>query len=345
MEKDRILPDTVLHPRLAHHMGQLVYASLAKSSWAKYQCGWNAFFEYEKASRTSFTWPISREVMRGFAVYCIAEKKLKPSSTQTYISAVVCLHKIKGYPNYDAHDELVSTILKGATNLLMAAPVPWTNKRRVVTLPMLKHIGHKLATSGWSDTTQQCIWSTCLTAFFGSARMGELLAESESAFDPLSTLTWAHVQFRKDDSILLFLRMPKSGAKEGEYIDIFPFEGPCCPVRALERHYALQKSLGFGRPTDPVFTLPSGKYLTSAKLNNILRGLLSDIIDYKKDTVSCHSFRAGIPSTLSRFPELASSEDIKSWGRWSSSCYETYSRLRLDQKRKIFKKISKALRN
>jgi hypothetical protein len=48
-------------------------------------------------------------------------------------------------------------------------------------------------------------------------------------------------------------------------------------------------------------------------------------------------------STLNRFPHLASSEDIKGWGRWDSSCYTKYARLTLDKKRAIFKKITSAL--
>jgi len=338
------LANAALHAHITHQMEQLLYASLAKNSWAKYRSGWRAFFEFEKEAKQTFTWPLQKETVRAFAVYCIVKKKLKPSSVKTYLSALVCLHKVKGYTDYDLKDELVNSILKGANNLLMSAPVPWTNRRRVVTLPLLRHIGHKLAQSGWSEGTKQCIWTACITAFFGSARMGELLPESETAFDPTTTLTWGQVNFREDDSILLFLRMPKSGQKEGEYIDVFTFPGTCCPVRSLHSHLAMQKKLGFGRMSDPVFTLPSGNFLTPTKLNAILKTLLSDIIDYKKDTISCHSFRAGIPSTLSRFPDMASAEDIKSWGRWSSSCYQTYSRLKLDQKREIFRKIAAALR-
>ena len=334
------LPNTVLTPQLAPLMGQLVYA---KNTWSKYQSGWNLFAEYEAASNTTFTWPISNDVMRGFASYCILKRNLKPSSINSYISSIVCLHKLKGFVDYTAKDELVSSLLRGAGNLLMSSEAPPTNRRRVITLPLLKHIGHKLAKSGWSRNTQQTIWACCLTAFFGSAQMGELLPESEHAFDPTSTLTWANVQFREDGSILLFLQMPKSGASEGEYIDIFEFPGTCCPVKALTAQFHMQREAGFGRLSDPVFTFQSGKFLTPNKLNSILRTLLDDMVDYKKDTISGHSFRAGIPSTLARFPDLANSEDIKSWGRWTSSCYETYSRLKLDQKRKIFKKISSCL--
>jgi hypothetical protein len=59
--------------------------------------------------------------------------------------------------------------------------------------------------------------------------------------------------------------------------------------------------------------------------------------------VSCHSFRAGIPSTLSLFPDLASSDMIKGWGRWESDCYTRYTRLQLPQRERIFGYIADAL--
>jgi hypothetical protein len=62
------------------------------------------------------------------------------------------------------------------------------------------------------------------------------------------------------------------------------------------------------------------------------------------DSISCHSFRAGIPSLLSLFPDLATSDMIKGWGRWASDCYSRYTRLQLPQRERIFATIADALR-
>ncbi len=77
--------------------------------------------------------------------------------------------------------------------------------------------------------------------------------------------------------------------------------------------------------------------------HRVLDDLLSDICVKGQNSITCHSFRAGIPSCLSMFPELASCDDIKGWGRWQSDCYEKYTRLKLPQRQKIFGKISAAL--
>ena len=325
-------------------MCQLVHASLAAGTWSKYASGWKAFQDFEAFVSKTFTWPLSKDTLRGFAAFCISHRKLKPASVKTYLSSLVCLHKIKGFANYEVKDGLVEAILRGADNLIMSSPITTINSRRVMTMPLLRHLGHKLSLSGWCTDTQLTIWAAVLIGFFGTARMGELLAQHEHSFDTSSTLTWACVQYRPDNSFLLHIWLPKSGAKEGEFIDIFPFPGhSCCPVKALLSHLQAQKKLGWGRIQDPVFTYPSGKFLTPSGLNAIFKSLLGDICDFERNSISCHSLRAGIPSALSRFPDLMSSDDVKGWGRWSSEAYQRYTRLKIDQKREIFMKISSAL--
>jgi len=95
----------------------------------------------------------------------------------------------------------------------------------------------------------------------------------------------------------------------------------------------------------PVFRFPSGAFLTTAHLNKVLATLLQNECTPGRDSISCHSFRAGIPSTVSMFPELASSDLIKGWGRWKSECYTLYTRLQLPQRANIFSKIAVALRS
>jgi len=329
---------------LLGNLCNLISASLAKSTWGKYSSGWKALDEYEKFTRIPLTFPLEKDHLRGFTTFCLTVKNLQPSSVRSYLSAIAALHRIKGLGNLEFKDDIISAALKGAGNILMSSPDPPTNTRRAMTLHLLKHLGHKLSLSGWSRTTTQTVWTACTVAFFTSARMGELLSEEEDNFDSTATLTWDCVKFRSDNSILLHLRQPKSSNKEGDFLDLFEFKGHnCCPVKALKKHLLLQKEEGLWSPSNPIFTLQNKKFLTLKKLNKILRTAFSDICDFSKNSIACHSFRAGIPSVLNKFPDLASSDDIKGWGRWNSDCFQRYTRLRTDQKRKIFAKIEWAL--
>ena len=140
------------------------------------------------------------------------------------------------------------------------------------------------------------------------------------------------------------MKQPKSGNREGEYVDLFTFPGyKCCPVKALLKLKALLSEAGVYGMDLPVFRFRSGSNLTMSHFNSVLASLLSDVCRPGIDSVSCHSFRAGIPSTLSLFPELATEEHIKGWGRWQSDAYKSYTRLQLPQRQKIFGRIADAL--
>ena len=283
---------------LRENMGRLLYASLASGTWYKYKSGWNTFDKYESWLGKKLQWPLEKDVLRGFAVYCITIKKLKPTSVKTYLSSLACLHKLKGFTDYELKDCLVDAILKGAGNLIMSSPTPPTNTRRVMSLPLLKHLGHRQRQSGWSKTSRQTVWTAAVLAFFGSTRMGEILVQAENWFDPSATLTWKCVKYRPDsNSFLIHIRLPKSGTPEGEFIDLFPFTASgCCPVAALRKQFTRQQECGRGRPEDPVFIYPSGKFLTPAGFNSTLRTLLADICDFQRDSISGHSFRLLSPA-------------------------------------------------
>ncbi len=89
---------------------------------------------------------------------------------------------------------------------------------------MLKILGHRLATSNWSPGSKQVVWTAAATAFFTSARMGELLSPDDFSYNPNSTLLWEQVDFRRDGGILLHIRAPKISKKEGDFLDLFPFQ-------------------------------------------------------------------------------------------------------------------------
>jgi hypothetical protein len=183
-----------------------------------------------------------------------------------------------------------------------------------------------------------------MTAFFPSARLGELLSSHDDYHDPTSDLTWADVRFNTPTSVLIRLKNSKTGDIQGDFLDVFPFlNHNCCPVASIQALHKAQIDSRLHSPSSPVFRFASGKNLTPSRLNKILASLLTDICSPTTNTITCHSFRAGIPSALSLHPELASSDDIKGWGRWQSDCYTRYTRLRHGQKRAIFEKISAAI--
>jgi len=337
----QVSPGLQLPPELAYQAAGLFSASLAASSWRKYEAAWSAYRRFEEHVGMSFPWPLERDACVGFTTWLTQVRHLRPSTAETYLAGITKAHEIRGMPPPPGLRQ-ARICITGAEHLDLTAGSGPRPPRRAVTLPLLKIIGHKLAGMGWSEVDKQTVWTSCVLSFFTSARLGELLAASEDRFDPTSTLVWADVTVRKDGSAILTTRMPKSG--RAEFLDVFHFPGHgCCPTEALALHKELQQKAGLAASGGPVFRMEDGRNLTPATLNKLLRSMLEGVVDYSRDSISCHSFRAGMASTLNRFPHLASSEDIKGWGRWDSSCYTKYARLTLDKKRAIFKKITSAL--
>jgi hypothetical protein len=99
-----------------------------------------------------------------------------------------------------------------------------------MTLPLLKLLGHKLASLDWPPVDTQSIWTAFCIGFFSSARMGEIIAKEDIRFDPSSTLTWADIRWHDSSSFIIHTRSPKSGRPGGEFMDVFLFsDSSVCP--------------------------------------------------------------------------------------------------------------------
>jgi len=80
------------------------------------------------------------------------------------------------------------------------------------------------------------MWTACVTAFFGSFRFGELLANEEFSYNPSEIMMWSDVNFTTESSVLIHVKIDKCKNVQGSYIDLFKFEGHnCCPIAALKR--------------------------------------------------------------------------------------------------------------
>jgi len=141
-----------------------------------------------------------------------------------------------------------------------------------------------------------------------------------------------------ENSWIIHIKSPKSGLKGGEFVDIFEFLGQnCCPVSALDRLKSISPNSNL--INTPVFTFSNGKPLTKNVFNKTITDLLKPELSSSNGKILGHSFRAGIPSLLAKYPELIKDGFIKGWGRWSSETYKCYTRLKQNQKHEMFKII------
>jgi hypothetical protein len=318
--------------------------SLSDSTWKKYCSGWRAWLDFEIFVGKKLALPLSIVDFRSFAVWCASHKGLAEHTIKSYMYSISLAHAFKGFPCVDYNaDKIIKLILSGVKNDRDLNKA-FNSNRRTISFQTLLLIGHKLSLSNWSEMSIQVIWTACSLGFFTSVRMGEILSANVTKFDSNSTLLWKHVKFLDKDEILIFIPSTKTSKCKGEFIDVFPFpDSSCCPVRTIKKLLSLQLKQNSFDLEKPVFTFGSGQYLTTCKLNAVLKNLLCDMYVPGENTISCHSFRSALPSLLNTRPDLFNSSEIQSWGRWQGMSYLVYLKLHRTNRRETFSKIVKVL--
>jgi hypothetical protein len=66
------------------------------------------------------------------------------------------------------------------------------------------------------------------------------------------------------------------------------------PVKAFEKWEKQHVRVA----NKPLFSENEGKPLTGRELNKVLKGLLGDLVDYRKGSITAHSFRSGLASLM-----------------------------------------------
>jgi hypothetical protein len=319
---------------------KLVTAAYSSSSWNSLKCVENSFKIFEVASNKIFVWPLEVDSICEYINWCHFEKGLSASTIKSYISNLATIHKLKNLSAENFLSFLVKTHLRGVENLNLVSGCN-NRTRRVMTLPVLKILGHEIAGKIWTANSKQVVWTAMCVAFFGSFRIGEILAKAEFSFNYSETLLWKDIKFFEDNSVQIFSRVTKNRTPGGENISLFEFTGPCCPVSALRILYNNSpkcKDL-------PVFRFNSGKLLTQKSFNIIIQNSLYPHFGKTAENFSGHSFRAGLPSALSGCQGIDSVAAIKQWGRWNSDAYKRYTKLDHSAKKKVFKMFKSALEN
>jgi hypothetical protein len=275
----------------------LLAASYAASSRKKLNSALNSIKEYTATVGEGgrvLERPIPCKTLGGYICWAI-EKGLRANTVEQYISSLETIHKLRNIDSSTCTSFNVDRLIKGAKNREQYSDTP-KHTRKVMSLPLLKILGHEIALSEWEDDSKDVIWTAAVLAFFGSLRFGEMLGTGEWKYNPYETLLWSDIKiFEK--SALIHIKVTKNCSKEGEFVDIFPFLGHgCCPLAALVN---LKKAREGGEWAQrPVFAFKSGKLLTQSTFNEILRSLLRRRIGPTANQLACHSFRGGIPSAL-----------------------------------------------
>ena len=331
-------------PNLPAHILRLTCLSLATSTWDSYKTGWNSYCNFCTSEKLLPSLPVSIDNLLRYIAYLAETKNLREQTIRSYLSALKFIHTLNKSRTQSFDHPLVNVLLKGARNFQASLCLP-SNKRLVMTWPVLKILGHALFSSDHCDFDKQVIWTACLVAYFGACRMGELLTDSPYLLKCIKPFTWERVQILSNTNYVIFIALPKCSIDPRGYsIDLFAYKNSSyCPLRNIDKVLKQGRSTYEIEYSSPVFILKSGKLLTKQFMNNLLKQLLTPYFPANLGTFSCHSFRAGVASLMASCPESFTEDDTKLAGRWESNAYKRYTRLTGIAQQKSFLKLNSFL--
>ena len=211
----------------------LLSASLSSSTWRRVEAAYKSWLSFSSSNKTSSAWPAKSDSLANFVNWAARKEGLKAATISVYLSSLKSLHRLLGLSVSDFDSLRVKSTVKGAENLEIYSTHTRAS-RKVMSLPILMLLGHEIRSSAWSENSKRVFWAACCTAFYGSFRLGELLASREFSFSPDDTLLWKDAKILQKDHVLLHIKSSTCGKKGGDFVDLFsvPFPGTC-PVSAL----------------------------------------------------------------------------------------------------------------
>jgi integrase len=304
--------------------------AIAKKTWSSYKTAEKMLDRCRRETEQRLDLPLSNESTLIFMDWLLRIRKVKAGTINTYLAGIRQLHIILGLQEPNLRSGQVSLVMKGLNNFEATEKRKRVHKGRLpVTLALLKMLKHRIRGQKWTTSKKFLVWAVCTIAFHGGFRIHELLSRTSTTFDPDFTLLGqdakiqlCSIEGRQTKCIEIRVKNPKeSKAGSIAIIDVFETGGQTCPVKAFEKWTRLHTRVA----DKPLFSEDNRKPLTGSELNKILRGLLGDIVDYRKGSITAHSFRSGLASLMAE--KGMSDEDIQTAGRWSSRAFERYIKL------------------
>lgn len=280
-------------------------------------------FAKEKGIDQSLLLPINPRILGEFVVWAGPDliqgeassgvTPIKSTTIRTYLSGIKAWHLFHNFEYPHQATPRVEAILKAAAKLELREE-PKEKKNPV----LISHLFNLLETLSDGKLENQVAYTVALVAFWGMARLGELLKTSAKADQvKVKDVIWG--------GKMEFLKIRIRGAKTaavGEIQEIHCQKQPSLldPVSAIQRLVEQTRA----NDDDPLFSYPCGDRrvtLTKARCQTIFEEVWSRRTNTK---LTGHSFRVGGASL--RWNLKYPLETIVKVGRWKSKAYKLYIR-------------------
>ena len=319
--------DTSIKGKYSHTLGHFWFINSAPR-------GYREIFSSSISDRTAYHYGVH---VRAWISHCTTEGRdpLSPSIVHLieYLSARACaqpvsslrmtISALRKFFNANLVSDLILDSPSIKALLVGLANKPRQSRVKTHRLAMNKAsltlAGHVLQSQEWPERDKSTIWSLFLVAYYASARIGDLVSSHANSASS-KTLRWADVTL-SEERAELFLRWPKCSVDNKGHA-LFLLRNPdskFCPVLFLSK---LRSASSEG----PVYTLSSGKFVTTSLVNKILKQT-SQLAGLPDGTAySAHSFRAAMPTAIAQNQSTFSAAEVRAAGRWRSDAANRYVR-------------------
>jgi hypothetical protein len=323
-------------PKLLSEFLDLIAASLAQSTWRRYDSALRLWKLFKQQSGEKLDFLNANSWSESFIVWGWSTRHLAISTLKIYLAELKKLGKFASGLSTPGGC-LEKTLFLGMSNL-SSRGLRSTGQTFPLTIAMLGKIRKNLEKRR-TKLTGQSVWTCCLIAFWGAFRLGELLGRNGYKFDAFSDLLWENVSWGTD-WIKIHIKSAKVRGPPGNSALLFTVpDRKLCPVTALARLKKSQENFSMGKPNEPIFRESSGKFLTKRTFLSIV----NEGIGKKVPPVTGKSFRSALPSALENFPKLFQESHLKALGRWRGQSYQLYMRNDQPEFRHIFQTVSSIL--
>jgi hypothetical protein len=322
--------------------------SLSNNTWKSYKTAEQHILRMQKETGIKLRLPFGTTETLMYIGWLKDARKVSVGTIEKYLSGIRLMHLKKGFNVPALRPDIVKSVLVGMEQQEnVEKRLKGKAERLAVTTTVLKLIKHKLTKKKWTLEKKRLVWTVCLTAFHGSFRIHEILAKDGLKFDPSAVLLGKDISVEdwtdKGESIKVlkvWLKSPKEQRKgQGIMVEVFETKSEFCPVAAFKKWRNVSK-VAMSK-TKPAFRLENGSLYTGKSFNDDLKALLSKHIDYNKNKILAHSFRAGLATVMAQ--NGYSDGEIMRIGRWNSSAFLCYVKLNRLKRMKISREITNRL--
>ena len=292
--------------------------SLAKNTKRAYSAGEIQYINFCRGFQVNPALPATENVLSNFAVFLA--RTVKHTTIKRYLFGVKNFHLKNNFQlelsNFHQLQYLLRGIKRSQGNMLARPRLP-------ITMTHLRLFKEFLQPETTKHHDNIMLWAAICTAFFGFLRISEFTHEQSQRFHS-TTLNDNDITFCPSlataTSVNINIKTSKTDPfRKGMQIILGATGAKICPVKALQLYFKTKNSPISG----PLFSYQNGKPLSRKSFTEDVRNLLS-MGGLEPTHYAGHSFRIGAATTAgaAKIPTWL----IKTLGRWSSDCFETYIR-------------------